>query len=405
MRSRSRRGAVTIAVLILMPLLFVVLALALHAAELVRLRTALQTNADAAALAAAAALIDDSRLLPGSHVLPILMHKAREAAQASAGENIVGGMGITINPPRQEEGEDDEEDEPRRDADIEFGRKASFSSPFEVIRARRHGRRGLGRINAVQVWSRRTEAHGDPILLLRGPFLGRVATDAEARAVAMIERDVIGIRPPHGMKAPLVPLALLSDPKADDGRSWEYNVEERRGPDQYSVDRSGARPAPMEGASDGLHEMLVTVGADEANAVVLALGGASPAAQAAEGVSGEDLATLGGELVLGPAGILAVPAATPSQEGLEELAAALVRVLREGEPRVFPLYRQLDEEGRPVVSGFVAARVLAVKVLQEGGLRILLQPAMRSTPAIVTASSRGRSADVNLYLGRIRLAD
>ncbi len=401
MRHRPRRGAVIVAVLILMPLLFLVMVLAIYAAELVRVRSALQANADAAALAAAGGLVDDRLLLGDPLVMPVLLQRARENAQASARENIVGQQGIDLHPPRDDE--DDEED--REDADLEFGHKQA-GSRFEAVRPSKHGEAGLSRINAVRVWSRRTSAHGDPLMLLRGPFLSRLPTDASARAVALIERDILGIRPVHGIKAPLAPIALLSDAERKHRRSWEYNAEDRKGPDRFAVDHRGKRPAPASGC-DGLHELAVSVGCRDANGVVLALTGAAtgPARQAAEGVTGDDLAPWGRELVLGASAGPAVPAARLGREGITELAAALRLLSARGDAHVFPLHRRLDREGRAELSGFVAARILAVEVDDDGVLHFAVQPAMRSTPAAVSASSRGRTAPPNPYLCRLRLAD
>lgn len=394
MRTRqSRPGAVTVGVLLLLPVLFLVVVLAIYATELVRVRSAMQVNADAAALAGAAALIDDARLLGDSFAMPILLQKARDAAAASARENIVGGKGIDLRPP----GADDKEGE----ADLEFGRRASPADPFVPVRAA-HGASAVATINAIQVTSRRTAKHGDPMMLLRGPFLSRVPTDIDARATALIERDIIGIRPQPGIRAPLVPIALLSDPDGDDKRSWEYNTA--KGQDEWAVSRKGPRPTPV-GGSDGLREMTAVIGGKQANAVLLALSPGSEdalARQLREGVSGQELEGHGGELVPDDKEGLAVPL-HPGAVG-EGFAEALLAAKGQGDARIFPLYRK-SGDGSAVLSGFVAARIMEARQEEDGPLVLVLQPAMRSTPSAVTGSSRGRKASASPYIARVRLAD
>src|SRR5262249_31356995 len=158
----------------------------------------------------------------------------------------------------------------------------------------------LKTVDAVRVRAERSRERGDPLRLLRGPFLSRVPTDARARATALLDRDVIGVRPLPDIAAPLVPLALLSDPQGKRKRSWEAQVEKEGGSDSWAVDDRGRRPRPAEG-SDGLHEMEVRLGGERHNACLLQLGVRSVeelARQVVDGVRLEQLEALGGELVL-----------------------------------------------------------------------------------------------------------
>lgn len=407
--STPRKGNVALAVLLLMPLLFLVVALAIYAAELARVNGAIQANADADALAGAGALVDDSRLLDDPSLMPVLLARARQAAQLAADENVLGGRGVELRVP--------DDDVPAGEGDIEFGHKSSRDAEFEPIRVS-SGAEALGRINAVQVRARRTSQHGDPLFLLRGPFLSRLPTDASARAVVLIEQDVIGVRPMPGINVPMAPIALLSDPKGKDEQSWERNTVKKKGPDDWSINHGGERPAPTNETGDGLHEMVVVLGDRKENAVLLDLSSprTSASEQVAAGVSAGDLERLGGELVLDKDGKLKVPG-LPKSAVPRDLGDALLAIRDRGEPRIFPLYvrnggkgRGRGAEGGPgsqrtvTVTGFVVARVLAVRQ-GDGRLRFMVQPAMRSTPTAVTASSRGRKAEKNPYLARLRLAD
>lgn len=395
---RRRDGSVSVTLLVAMPMLLLLVALAVYAAELARVNRAIQANADAAALAGATALVDDARLLDNLAVWPILLDRARTAAQLAADNNPLGHQGIELRVPT--------EDDPLGVGDIEFGHKLGPALPFQAIRVS-SGPEGLNTINAVQVRARRTVQHGDPIYLLRGPFLSRIPTDAQARALAIIEQDIIGVRPTPGVAIPLAPIALLSDPKAENEKSWEFHTVLKNGLDEWSLDRTGPRPvATTEGDGDGLHEMPVVLSEENANAIVLALTAAGPertAQQTLDGVSAADLVTLGKEIVLDENGQRPVPI-IPLTQVPGALAEALAQLQQRGEPRIFPLYRQQDTNGQAIITGFVVARVLAVQH-QDGELRFIVQPAMRSTPTAVTGSSRGRTAATNPYLARVRLVD
>jgi hypothetical protein len=397
--------------LLILPVLTLVLALALFAAQLGETHTTLQTNADAAALAAVQVLVDDEALSGRPDILRRLIEQAGAAARHYAQVNVVGDDGVEIlpNPDNNAYG------------DIVFG---SFERPRDkrFVKADFMEKQGefLRLINTVRITAARTRDRGNPARLIGGPFLSLRETDLVATATATLDRDVIGFRPVFDQPLPLMPLALLSDPAGVNEDSWEYQIEKRGGHDQWRFEtvEGGRKPVP---GADGLFEMdvqLGSAGGGRTNACLLQLGvhdRESLEQQVRNGVRPEQLAIFGGELVLARDNTLVVPgnpwgSPTRGTPAHARLCASLEQVCRRGEARIWPLFRGLDDRtGRPVLSGFVAARLVQVEGDQEGsqGLSFVLQPCMLSCAAAVTDSSRrdDTSKLPNPYLCKVRLVE
>src|SRR5262249_33837494 len=84
----------------------------------------------------------------------------------------------------------------------------------------------LGTTNSVRVFARRTKARKAGVPLFGSTFLKAISSDVIARATATLDRYVIGIRPVGlHQPAPLVPIALFSDPffRSAPG-SWEQQT-------------------------------------------------------------------------------------------------------------------------------------------------------------------------------------
>jgi hypothetical protein len=92
---------------------------------------------------------------------------------------------------------------------------------------------------------------------------------------------------------------------------------------------------------------------------------------------------------------------------LGDLQACLTFLQTSGEQRIWPLFSGFDQHNRPIVSGFVAARVAKV-FSGEGALSFVLQPCVLLAPFAVTDSSRrgvsGRSI-INPYICKARLVE
>jgi hypothetical protein len=408
---RTRPGSVAAYALVILPVLTLALALALFATQLGETRTTLQTNADAAALAAVQVLVDDDALLGRPDILRRLMERAEEEARRFAQDNLVGEDGVDLRP--------NPDNDP--DGDIVFG---SLDRPrdkhFVVADLGEDREEFLHLINTVRITCARTCARGNPCRLTGGAFLSLRETDLVATATATLDRDVIGFRPVFDQPLPLIPLALLSDPAGANQDSWEYQVEKRGGHDRWRLDKVEDRRKPAPGP-DGLFEMEVQLGSaggGRTNACLLQLGAYDRETldqQLCEGVRPEHLANFGGELVLGQDNKLVVPGnpwgcPAPGTSAHARLCASLEKVRRQGEARIWPLFRGLDDRtGMPALNGFVAARVVHVGGDQEGsqGLSFVLQPCMISSAAAVTSSSRRESGGKlpNPYLCKVRLVE
>src|SRR5579884_360070 len=81
---RRRSGKAGLVLLLSLPVLLLVMALAFYAAELVETRTLLRNDADAAALAAVQTFVDDSLLCNDPQRMKELISLARQNAQQYA---------------------------------------------------------------------------------------------------------------------------------------------------------------------------------------------------------------------------------------------------------------------------------------------------------------------------------
>jgi len=209
MPAQGRPGGAAVWGLILLSVLLAVLVLAVDLGIVWNTQAELRTVADAAVLAAAYAWAE--QLSPWmSETLP---PSAREAAYRSAARYVQEHSGeaalhLLPNP------------ENDADGDIVFGfydRRSGF------VPARREDL-DTPWPNAVCIAVRRDHAHGNPAGLIFGPLCGWAIACVQARAVAVLERRIIGFRCTDGQAIPLVPLALLSDPTARTPDAWETQL-------------------------------------------------------------------------------------------------------------------------------------------------------------------------------------
>jgi hypothetical protein len=422
-RRLPRRGSVSTIVLIAMPVLFLALALALNVARLASARTELHASADAAALAGVQALVDDRMLLHRREIMLDLINQARGEARLYALLNPALGRPVVLAPNLHND----------CDGDIVLGTlHKPGDEKFFAADVDNKDNQYLHLINTVRVTARRTRERHNQVKLVAGPLLRSAAVDVVIRATATLDRDVIGFRPQGKRPMPLVPIALLSDPRGQDKKSWEFLVEKRGGSDHWRFDRDKRRFV-RDAHGDGLFEMRVRLGtarqttgkksgngpgADpKANACLLQIGDGDIddlARQVSFGVTRADLSGfLDGQFVLGKDNRLIVPGTPLGPRSRSHLLAHLESCLwslqRSAEPRIWPLYAGFSSKGMPVLVGFVAARV--VDVGSEGkaeGLSFTLQPCMMSTAAAVTDATRrgtGPRSIVNPYICKVRLVD
>jgi hypothetical protein len=409
-----------VALLLLLPVLLLAAAVAIYSAELVTTRTDLERCADAAALAGVQVLVDDRVLLGRRADMLKLVTRAGQEAQNYAWANPVLGRSLDLLPNPQNSPNGDVVfallDRPRDKTVV----LANLTDPRNTQ---------LHRINMVHVRVCLTGDHGQEVYLNNGPLLSRQANDVEARASAMLDRDVIGFHPRRERPLRLAPVALRSDPSGAQRDSWEYQVEMHGGTDQWRYDHKKKK---FFAGSDGLFEMdvklkLAPSSGNSARALPVAKAGSAcllqlgvgdvtgVARQLVQGVTRRDLAALGGDFVLGAGTNRLVVPGTPwgpqqGSSGLKALVQALARLQADGRPRIWPLCQGFDPKTqRPVISGFVAARVASVNPTQEpNALHFTLQPCMISQPEAVTNAARRGVGGVNIvnrYICRVRLVE
>jgi hypothetical protein len=386
---RDRRGAVV--GLLMMTLVFLTgfMALSLNVIRLQNVQSQMQTACRAAALAGAAELLDEGCLngLPGQtdDVLA-----AREAARLFASRNTLDGKPIVldrnlINKP---------------DGDVVVGwmepagpvgqfLQISATEPFEA--------------NTVRVTMHLGRNVADRLTLWLGGMIGVKSFDIGARAQATIDRRICGFRPRPGVRVPLIPLvAEYSGWIAEATKSAEAGVN-----DEFIVDpTTGA----VTSGSDGIAEMKLVCGSpttstteaqttqasetptdDQNNQTAAASTVSSTTIACAplwlstttnspnfwqlccrEGLSIDDLRDYGNELVLYNGGRTVFTEPTISQD----LAYALMDIV--GQSRAWALGESGSESGTWNVVGFAAARIVAVRAVensQNNEWEIIVQPA------------------------------
>ena len=398
-----RRGGISLWLVLFLPILVTAAALVINFHFLRVGKEELQGAADAAALAAGLALVDDRALLDDPALTGPLLAEAGWHAQRYAAINSVMGQPLELDP--------------RSDSDLLFGR---LDQPRGKLFAYPQGPRAATAapmwFNAVRVTAQRSQRRGTAIPLFGAILSGTGSGSVAAAATAFLDRDVIGLGPRPGQPAPLVPIALLSDPTGNRPASWEFQVPRGGGGDHFRFDRHNLRF--LEG-SDGLAEMTVQMQVfgqeapdDLHNAALLQIGvrdWAGLIAQLRHGLTLENLADYPRQqLVLGEDGRLRVPASVwlpPDPDRQAELAQMLQALQNRAEHRVWPLFIGLESDrSLAVLTGFVAARIVRVEV-EPNVLRLVLQPCMMSTITAVTDVARRPGVGVNPYMCKVRLVE
>lgn len=410
-QAARRVGAVAIWLILASGVVLAALALAVNQARLWTIRAEMQAAADAAAQAAACALVDDDLLRADPSRLPGLLQRSQFEGQRYARFHIVQGQPFQLcpNPANLPDG------------DLIFG-------TLQVPRSRRlllatdildPTNASLALVNTVRVRAELSARRGDAPRMIFAQYVAQGSADVCAEAAAMLDRDVIGFRPIGAQVVPLAPLALLSDPSWANPLSWEYQVRAEQGKDEYSFERGRRAFVP---GPDGLFEFQANLALSpdqlsQANVAILYLGGSdikSVCWLLRTGVNAGQLAGLGGALVLGPGNRLDVPGTTQGPAFGTSDANALYRALdhvrARAEPRIWPLYCGTDgTTGQPIVCGFVAARVVTVTPpANNQPLAFVLQQTMIAAPSAVTDCGRrgvGGVAITNPYVCKVRLVE
>jgi hypothetical protein len=399
-----RRGAVAPLVIFALGAMLCCFAFAVNKAWLWSVREDLKLSADASALGAAAALVDDDLLRGNTSLYPLLLGRAMSVGREMAGLNPVRrqALGLLANPDNAPGG------------DIVFGRLTTpRAGDFTTVPGLAVPDPSQGQTNTVVVTARQTRSRGNAPGLIFGVFAGVAAADVAATSAATLDRGIRGFRPLYG-PTPLAPVALLSTPGGANPLSWEAQVETGAGPDAVAfVPGSGAfAPGP-----DGIHEFVAVYPTEPdqlpaANVALTFLGHANLGNLGNvidSGFTGDDLQGEGRQIVLPEAGGRSFPGQTVGPSGgsppIVSLYLALERLRQSAEVRIWPLYGTAVGSD-VVVTGFVAARVVSVTPpLPDQPFTFTLQATLIARPDAVTDTDlRGAGATMNgnRYLTKIR---
>ncbi len=396
----ARRSAwVTLWAILSMTVLLGAMAIAVNAFWLGAVRDEVRAAADSAALAADDVLISDEWLRQGQPGIDALLQTALNTAVDYASRNTALGQPVVLqlNPQAGR-------------PDVEIG---AFDSTGAFVPATGPGSSlTLDQASAVIVSARRLRSRGNGVPLLLGALILQPSIDLQAKVAAQLDRDVVGFRAHHDQNIPLVPIGLRSDSSGVDPFSWEYQVINRNGPDDFTYD-------PTQGfivGPDGIPEFVLNLELAPSgnpvlsNGYLLTVGSGTTTAQVTAGVSAEDLSSRNHQLVLDANNQILLPGTAlgpdPSSTDFTNLVAGLQQLQTANLPRVWPLVSFVDASGTAHVTAFVAARVVDVLIPQNGGpLQVRLQPTMFSVPLSLTDASRVGSAYLlpNPYVARTRV--
>ena len=369
-----RRGTLLPVVVLSLLVVLGVMALVLNQMWINTAYAELQGAVDASALAAANGLVHDDLLRPKKKRADRL-EAARNSAVRVAAKNRVTGQPLLLNS--------------ALNGDLRFGR----------IVADRTGKRVFLNTNsnplAVSVQGHRTQDRTNPLGLLLTEATGRQAVDLIAQAEASVENGVIAIRPSAAFNAPALPLAILqSDPTGQNKITWQTQIVERLGPDDYGYN---ATKNTVVRKSDGIPEIELI--GENANACLIDVGTNLNAKQilrqVQHGWTTGDLKNRDGEL--------ACPSVLKSSTTFSRSLCEALRDQR-GQPRIVLLYIAVENSSDVQCIGFAAGRVMDVVTKPNTAPRIVFQPTVMTTRAVVLDTERpGTTATPNPYIYKVRL--
>jgi hypothetical protein len=397
---RSRAGVSGVSLLIALPVLLALIGLVVYVGLLRDVRYEAQGGADAAALAGARLLADDTLLLREGYqtLMQTRVRQARQMAQTIGQLNFAGDerLSLDLNDTNDPEG------------DIVIGQlDRPLGGTFRPLPPDVASWDNSA-INAVRVTVRRSALPG---LLWGQPPRQAIV----ARATAFLDWRVVGYRPSHDRPIPLIPIALYSDPSGNDLRSWEGQWH-RRQVDTWSYDGGNQR---WQVGSDGLPEIFQSLGGTSPTAgpaLFLQIGVedfAETLQQIQQGIRRSELERQfgAGGFVLRGDNRVNVPGAAGLPPVGSQTRTALLETLQNvastGQARLWPLYSEYDTlQGQVRVSGWTAARLVEIQT-QGANLLLVLQPCVLPHAAAVTEQREPPPAfwENNRMVCRVRLAE
>lgn len=372
----SRRGAAAGVTAISLPVLLGFAALAIDMGVVYNARSELQRTADSAALAAAWQLLDDD-MLAGSVNMTEEEAAARAAAVSIAARNPVRNTAPVVDP----------NDENDIGGDIVVGFRSDPLDRSEPLDTSMPDMR-----NTVRVTVRRDSTRNGPIDLTFANVFGIASSNVTASAAAIIKDGAVGWRVTEKTgNAGLMPFALKYHVWTD-LLAGISNVG-----DNFTYD---AETGEVISGGDGILELnlypgsggtqlppgnfgTVDIGSDNNSTADLAR-------QILFGVSEDDLAYHGGQLVLGEDGTLLLNGDTGISAGIKDELAAI-----KGQPRSLPLFTTVSGNGNNAmytIVGFAGIRIVEVKLTGAMAKKsVIIQPAHVVDDAVITQPGSGSS--------------
>jgi Flp pilus assembly protein TadG len=380
----GRRGSTTLLALLALVLLVALLAVVFDLGRISLARKQLQSLGDAAALAGAAELQDDSVLYPGSA-------DTREIRQLiSAPASAAGQRALLMAQAALEERVlVDQTTLPRGSVRCGIVNARQEFVPLDDEEG----------CNTVEVRIGFTAAYKNQLPLAVTRWLGARAADVETQSIATIDGRLVGFQVVGNSPAPLVPLVVEQN---DDSGWWQqattptttaFNDRWQRSEDGTFVP-----------GSDGIPELLFRFGrkddASASTAWAAAIGGSTAEdalRQTRYGLNAADLAGYGGRLEVAsdqPTYLQPLALGTSTKEAMVECLQAIA-----GEPRVWLLGGKDPQQGLQV-TGFAAGQL--VQCWDEGaaGVVVLVQPCLMQTSTAIVSDD----APQNPWIAKISLA-
>lgn len=372
MSDKRRRGAVLVLTAVLLVVLLGITALAVDYGYLLLTRAELQSAADAAALAGAGRLLDDSLLSDQGSMSETIYH-ARTRAVQYAQLNAAAMQPVLI----------DRNDANAPDGDVVvgyLGDPSDLDEPMSFSDA--------DQFNTVKVTVRRGTATGNPVTLFFAPLLGVATADLSASASATLHKGIKGFSAPAGgPNAMILPFAMSEE-------SWNELIQFGGGSDSYAFDPETGSVSP---GSDDIREVILYPldlfdggsgggqnGEPCGNFGTVDIGNpdnstADIARQIVYGINADDMSYVGGSIEFGPDGVLHLNGDTGISAGFKDELASII-----GQTRSIPVFRSVSDPGNNAdyeIVAFVGIRMLYVKL--TGGpsqRRVVVQPAWVSDP-------------------------
>lgn len=348
--------------------------------------------AEAAAIAAVRELASDDDLRSPEPPPDARLAAAKLAAENVAAMNHVAGQAFNLQPDS---------------GDLQFGLKLTVEDTGEIRFVET-----IHQPRSVRVVAQRSHARGNPVALFVRGLTQQAAGEVRAEAEATIDNHVVGLQSLGGARVPMIPLAILShDPLGQRQDTWQMQIENRRGSDEYRYDPLSH--AVHEGA-DGIPEIVLhpaAVGAELATANLAffdvhgEVGRFPLEEQLKLGWSAQDLERRDGRFLMTRG-----PEAFPARATVtKQTAAALQSTI--GECRAVMLYLNIpsaDPSSMPRIqsAGLVAGRVMAVRQTDGTNYQVVFQPGVLATHSAVLPTDLGivgGTAQASKYVYQMKL--